>query len=138
MEVMDFPEKLEKLIAHSGMKAAEVARRSGIPPQRFTDWKADRKRRPTADQALHLARALNVSVDYLLDSELDDPPDPVLTTAEREILAFVRRIGIEDAWERLSLKAGTVARPIGGTDLDPSERQPERQDERAKRPRRPR
>jgi transcriptional regulator with XRE-family HTH domain len=139
MDHMELKEKLPMLIRKRGLKQADVARITGIPAARFTDWKDPASgRTPTLEQALRVARALGVPLDYLADPEQDDPPAPALSDAEREIIAFVRRIGVETAWSRLGLIPGTVARPVGGTDLDPSERQPERQDERAKRPRRPR
>jgi transcriptional regulator with XRE-family HTH domain len=134
METMEFKKKLEILVGRTGVKAADVARRAGVPPQRITDWKDPSKhRQPTIAQALSLARALGVSVDYLLDDAQDDPPPP-LTEDERTLLRIARKIGIEEALSRLSLAPGTVARPLGGTDMDPSDRKPSRQHKRAKGP----
>jgi transcriptional regulator with XRE-family HTH domain len=89
MECMEFRKKLEKLTTGPG-KAAEIARRAGVPPQRISDWKdANQKRQPTITQAVSLARALGVSVDYLLDDTQDEPP-PQLTPAEQQLIEAMR------------------------------------------------
>jgi transcriptional regulator with XRE-family HTH domain len=52
------------------------------------------KRRPYADQAFLIARALGVCLDYLLDDSLDEEPPSELTDEERILMKFIRDSGL--------------------------------------------
>ena len=65
--------KLETLIRQQNLRQGEVARAIGIPGSRLSEWKNNKWPMP-AEVALKLARALDVSVEYLLDEKLDEPP----------------------------------------------------------------
>lgn len=119
MESMRLAEKLPMLMNQRGLKAADLARLTGIPSQRFTEWKdatPDRPRAPTLAQALRVARALGVSLDYLADDEQDQPPTPAVTDEERVILDMVHTLGVAEAKRRL-LQA--LPPPPAGIDIQP-------------------
>jgi transcriptional regulator with XRE-family HTH domain len=104
MDGMEFGKKLPLLIRSRGLKAAEVARLTGIPAPRFTDWKdPDSGRAPTLGQALRLARVLGVPLDYLADDDADDPP-PVLSPAEQQAVTLTRALAlsVEEVARRLA------------------------------------
>ncbi len=86
------------------MKPAELARVTGIPAQRFTEWKEakpEKPRLPTLPQAFKIARALDVPLDYLADDQQDDPPPAALSEEDDRILEIARSLGYEEAKRRL-------------------------------------
>jgi transcriptional regulator with XRE-family HTH domain len=68
---MTFTEKLSRLVADRNRAA--VARNAGLPPNAVSDY-VNKGYTPRADTAFRLARALNVSVDWLLDDQQGWPP----------------------------------------------------------------
>lgn len=102
MARMRLKEKLPWLMEQKGIKPAELSKMTGIPAPRFSEWKDPKgKRSPTLEQAKRIARALGVSLDYLADDSLDEPPNPELNAEDREILRIARRLGYEQALDRL-------------------------------------
>jgi transcriptional regulator with XRE-family HTH domain len=87
-------------MAQRGLKAADLSRLTGIPSQRFTEWKnstPERPRVPTLSQALRIARALGVPLDYLADDDLDDPTSLAelgIDPDDRTLLEFLRITGL--------------------------------------------
>lgn len=108
---MKFPEKLDKVIADSGKSQSRIARETGISQSAISAMTRG-DRRPYMDQALKLARALGVPLDYLADESLDELPAPELTTDDRLILRIVRKLEIDaDEVIRRLYVAGPVGRP---------------------------
>lgn len=68
---MTFHEKLARLTAY--MKRAAICRSLGMPENAMGNL-LHRKQMPAADTALKFARALGVSVEWLIDEEQDWPP----------------------------------------------------------------
>lgn len=105
---MKFHAKLKTLCGRKNWNQADLCRAlSGVVSESIvSDWfKA--KRRPTMDVALMVAKALNVSLDYLADDNMDEPV--IDTNAEEaEILAIVRRLGYELASDRLLQKENVI------------------------------
>lgn len=88
--------KICRTIERSGFRRVDVARRTGVPPQRITEWcDENSKRRPTLEQAMRLARTLRVPLEWLADPEAGpEPPVPAYTEGERIVLSAYRRTGL--------------------------------------------
>ena len=63
---------IEKLITNRKLTAYKVAKATNIDPSSFTDWKSG-KCKPSAAALKKLAEFFNVSVDYLLIGEQEEP-----------------------------------------------------------------
>ena len=87
--VMNFWEKLDRLTAEIGKaKASELA---GLPSTAISNY-ISKHQHPRIDAAFKLAKALGVSLDWLLNDEADFPaersPKPSLRQAEPDDLVF--------------------------------------------------
>ncbi len=96
---MELKQKLKNLMNARGLNGQRLARLS-----RVSDSEISRilqgKSRPGLDNALRLARALEVSLDYLADDTIDNEPcEPVddFSNDERKILNLSQKIGSPDA-----------------------------------------
>jgi transcriptional regulator with XRE-family HTH domain len=96
---MELKTKLQILMARRSLNGQKLARLS-----RVSDSEISRilqgKSRPGLDNALRLARAVGVSLDYLADDSLDlEPPQPEdsLTLEERKLLSLAQKIGCPEA-----------------------------------------
>jgi transcriptional regulator with XRE-family HTH domain len=90
---MKYPEKLTKLIDLRETSQSRLARATGLSQTAISEMTRG-ERRPYADQAFAIAKALGVSCDYLIDDELDDPPPAELSREEYAVLVAFRGIGI--------------------------------------------
>ena len=97
---MRFAEKLDYLISLKETNQSRLSRQTGIAQSAISEMTKG-KRRAYMDQALRLARALGVPLDYLADDGLDDVPGVPATEQERRVWEVVRAIGPEEAWRRL-------------------------------------
>jgi transcriptional regulator with XRE-family HTH domain len=96
---MELKFKLKNLMNARGLNGQKLARLS-----RVSDSEISRilqgKSRPGLDNALRLAQALEVSLDYLADDSLDvEPPAPADAHSpdERKALGLVQKIGLPEA-----------------------------------------
>ena len=96
---MTFAQKLELMIDVRRMSQTRLSRLTGIGQPAISAMTRG-ERRPYLDQAFRLARALDVSVDYLADDSLAQP-EPVPTERERTVWEILRAIGYERALLRL-------------------------------------
>lgn len=67
-------QRLQRLRNIAGLSQAELARLAGIPVTTLRNWEQDR-RQPRLDQAVKLARALNVSVDIIAGAVSEAAPE---------------------------------------------------------------
>ena len=128
---MTLEEKLHSRMVRLGLNGQKLARKSEVSDSEISRILAG-KSRPGLENAFKLARALEVSLDYLADDTLEVDPcrgaDP-LTAEEREvldlahgigparagrILDIVRIVGYEAAMRRL-----LDAKPIVEVDTEP-------------------
>lgn len=96
-------EKLQNLIVDRGLTQTVFEPMAGLPENRISKW-AGGQGEPTARQALRMARQLGVSVEYLIDDQLDrDPgaPSVPLSLQDQMILEAYRAFGFQEAWRRL-------------------------------------
>jgi transcriptional regulator with XRE-family HTH domain len=114
IEAMTLYEKINRLSALKGWGQSEVARRLKVSRSTVQPWFSGQGK-PSYDLLLPLARVLGVSVDFLLDDTLDEPPKE-LTEEERFVLRTIRALEIsaDEAFRLLSghPAATTQARPI--------------------------
>ena len=93
--VMELKIKLKNLMNGRGLNGQKLARLSQVSDSEISRI-LQGKSRPGLDNALRLAQALGVSLDYLADDKLDaEPPEPAdsLSPEERKILGIIQRIG---------------------------------------------
>lgn len=96
MERMTFAEKLEMLRKRRGMSQGEVAAAIGAYQSRVSEW-AGGDKWPKLPQAFRLAGVLGVSLDYLADDTLDEPPAPPISDDDIAVVDLFRALGIERA-----------------------------------------
>jgi transcriptional regulator with XRE-family HTH domain len=96
---MELKTKLQTLMARKGLNGQKLARLSQVSDSEISRI-LQGKSRPGLDNALRLARAVGVSLDYLADDEIEAEPaapaDP-LSTEERKILTIVPKLGCPEA-----------------------------------------
>lgn len=128
---MERGQKIAGIIESLGWSDSEAARRVGVSQQTISRWKGGASIK--LGDALRLARALGVSLDYLADDAMDAPPEPPPADLA-VILDLVRTLGTDIAKRRLlqvpepspaTTPGPHDARPIGSADRSPH-RQPDR------------
>lgn len=82
-------EKIVLIGKSRGLNQQQIEAAVGLSSGRISKWK-DGIGEPTASQALDLARALNVPVEFLIDESLEQLPSPDFTDDEIKILEYVR------------------------------------------------
>lgn len=117
---MDFADKLTKLISDRGVKQTALERMTGIDQRSISNFTL-RKQAPYLEQAVKLARALDVPVGYLADPTIDTPDQAILSDDEKTALKFYRemrrtRDAVEILMELADLAASSrgPARPVQG------------------------
>jgi len=58
-------EIFEKLLKERGIKTSEVARKTGLNPTFFTEWKKGKSKIPKTENLIKIAEYFNVSLEYL-------------------------------------------------------------------------
>ncbi len=95
---MELKIKLKHLMNSKGLNGQKLARRSQVSDSEISRI-LQGKSRPGLDNALRLAQALGVSLDYLANDTLDsEPPEPAdsLSPEERRILGMIQKIGCSE------------------------------------------
>ncbi|MFO0891810.1 MAG: helix-turn-helix transcriptional regulator [Isosphaeraceae bacterium] len=95
---MELKAKLKHLMGLKGLNGQRLARLSQVSDSEISRI-LQGKSRPGLDNALRLARALEVSLDYLADDKLDSEPSgpvDVVSDDERKILNLSQKIGMRD------------------------------------------
>ena len=80
---MSFAEKMIELRKQQGLSQQDLADRLGVSRQAISRWETGAVQ-PLADSVKSLAQVFQVSTDYLLSDDLDDPtsPQPAATPQE--------------------------------------------------------
>ena len=92
---MELKVKLKNLMNGQGLNGQKLARMSQVSDSEISRI-LQGKSRPGLDNALRLARALGVSLDYLADDKLEaEPPAPAdaLSSDERKVVGVIQKIG---------------------------------------------
>lgn len=83
---MGFKENLKDELAYQGLLVKELAGRAGLNPSSLSNYLRENSSIPSADIAVRIARALNVSVEYLVtgtDSSSTTPCDSYSVSVRR-------------------------------------------------------
>lgn len=92
-------EKITILLERRGMRQADLSRATGIRESRLTQLgQSDGKLR--VPEALKIARALGVPLDFLADDEMTEPPES-LSADDQTLLRITRGLGYDEALKRL-------------------------------------
>ena len=114
-EIMEAYEKLKKLVSNQ----SELARISGIA-QSEVNKILKGERRLYLDVALKLAKSLGVSLDYLADPDVNEPPKPEVTSDERQMVKTVRDMKLEPSRVIYLIRLGLeTEREIENPDIGP-------------------
>ena len=65
----DFRTNLRNELDYQGLTVKELSAKTGIPKPTLSCYLSSRKTMPTADAAVKIAKALNVTVEYLVTGE---------------------------------------------------------------------
>ena len=98
---MDIAAKLGNYLEREDRNAAWLASSAGLSTAAISRYLSG-VRRPGVEEMVALARATGLSLEYLCDDSIEHPPAPIVPP---DMVAFIKRIGVDDAWDRL-------ARPI--------------------------
>jgi transcriptional regulator with XRE-family HTH domain len=99
LEVKRAPEKIIRQLDRLRWNQKRLSVETGIQESRISRW-LDKDGNPKPLQFLAIARALSVTVDYLIDDH-QDAMSPMLSSEENYILETVRKLGYEVAVQRL-------------------------------------
>jgi transcriptional regulator with XRE-family HTH domain len=95
---MELKIKLQNLMTRRGLNGQKLARLSQVSDSEISRI-LQGKSRPGLDNALRLAQAVGVSLDYLADDRLDaeptEPPD-TLSPEERKVLGVIQKVGCSE------------------------------------------
>ncbi|WP_165223940.1 helix-turn-helix domain-containing protein [Aquisphaera insulae] len=92
---MELKQKLKNLMNTRGLNGQKLARLSQVSDSEISRI-LQGKSRPGLDNALRLAQALEVSLDYLADDTVDaEPPGPAdsVSPDERKALNLIQKLG---------------------------------------------
>lgn len=115
---MGYAEKLQRLCALKGLDQSALAERVGISKSRVSRILSGAQE-PKLGLAVALARVLEVSLDYLVEED-DRGREAAyqcvpITEDELTILKLVRRLGSDEALDRLLARTGVVGAEPGPT-----------------------
>lgn len=96
-------QKVKSLMEARSMRTADLARKTGLHPSRFSRW-FDSVGEPSLDQYRLIAEALDVSIDELAGTR---PSGPELSQDDLIILTMVRDLGHGEARRRLLAVPGS-------------------------------
>ncbi|APW61170.1 helix-turn-helix domain-containing protein [Paludisphaera borealis] len=96
---MELKQKLQLLMARRSLNGQKLARLSQVSDSEISRI-LQGKSRPGLDNALRLAQAVGVSLDFLADDTMEaepSPPEDALSSEERKLLGVSQKIGCTEA-----------------------------------------
>lgn len=102
-------QKLDSLLKSRGISQTAFERTAILSANRISKWK-NGQGEPSASEALRIARALGVSVEWLIDDGKDYPAPPESVEWERSVLDLIQALGL-DKQEALRRLAGVISPP---------------------------
>ncbi|MDR3283643.1 MAG: helix-turn-helix domain-containing protein [Treponema sp.] len=89
---MGFKENLKSELLYKGVLVKELAARSGISNHTINNYLSTSNCIPTAENAVKIARVLDVSVEYLITGEAAKPSRPALNPDIRIVTDTMKRL----------------------------------------------
>lgn len=130
---MELKLKLKALMHQKGLNGQKLAKLSQVSDSEISRI-LQGKSRPGLDNALRLARALGVSLDYLADDKLDVEPTDSLSADERKAMSIIQKLGLSQVLSILeiirflgyevTMSRLIGAKPIIEIDVDGTESRP--------------
>ena len=133
---MKLKDKLQMLMNRHALNGQKLARLSQVSDSEISRI-LQGKSRPGLDNAFRLAKAVNVSLDYLADDSVEvdaSQPADLLSTEERKILNLAQKLGAAEVLAILenvrflgyevAMSRLIGAKPIIEIDKDPAELRP--------------
>lgn len=97
--IMGFKENLKDELKYQGMLVKELADKSGVPKGTIDHYLAGKSTAPIAENAVKIARALGVTVEYLVTGEAPasnkgktNSDSNIAATSERIVKKYAREI----------------------------------------------
>lgn len=109
-----FSEKISAIMRAKRLTTIKLGELLKVNPSGVSEL-ANGKRQPSAKQAFALARAFGVSVDYLLDDEMDRPSEtPGLSDTDRMIIEAARglRLSASQAIQAMNMNVSDSQRAV--------------------------
>ena len=102
---MGFRENLKSQLEYSGMLVKELANRSGIKKKTLDSYLGNRGYTPSVEAAASIARALGVSVEYLLNGTDIKNNRPLATLPKdlQELVQAAEHLNARDRYVLLNL-----------------------------------
>jgi len=102
---MGFRENLKSELNYSGMLVKELAARSGVKKKTLDSYLGNQGYTPSVEAAVNIAKALGVSVEYLVTGEEGKNESPLssLPTDLQEILLASKQLTNKDRFILLNL-----------------------------------
>jgi transcriptional regulator with XRE-family HTH domain len=91
-----FRENLKSELLYQDMMVKELAQITGISRHTLDNYLNVRENMPTADVAVKIAKALGVSVEYLVTGEEDQQEKPALGTETRVLIQNFKLLNEDD------------------------------------------
>jgi len=93
---MGFRENLKLELSYQDLMVKELAALTGVSRHTLENYLNLRERIPTADVAVKIAKALGVSVEYLVTGEESQPDNSYLKPEFRELIKDLKLLSKED------------------------------------------
>ena len=98
LEMMGFRENLKSQLEYSGMLVKELAALSGVKKKTIDSYLGIRSYKPSVDAAVSIAKALGVSVEYLVTGTNSAKERPIssLNSDLQEIVLACEQLSVKD------------------------------------------
>jgi transcriptional regulator with XRE-family HTH domain len=93
---MGFRENLKSELIYSGLLVKELAAQTGLKKHTIDNYLSVRGRMPAADAAVLIARALGVTVEYLVTGEENYPDNSPMKPEIRELMKDLKQLSKDD------------------------------------------
>ena len=93
---MGFRENLKAELQYSGILVKELAAQTGLKKHTIDNYLSVRSRMPSADVAVKIARALGVSVEYLVTGEESYPDNSSVKPEIRRLIQDIKLLNKAD------------------------------------------
>ena len=96
MYLMGFKENLKSELAHQDMLVKELAEKTGISRHTLDNYLNVRERMPTADVAVKIAKALGVTVEYLVLGDESNTEKTIISSEIRGLIQNYKLLSEDD------------------------------------------